>query len=125
MSERACTAQTKRGEPCRSFVPPGGERCLAHDPARAEQARAARSQGATTANKLRAIRGQRPRLERPAELLAFTAGVIHDTADGRLDPTVARTLFYGISVQKTLIEVGDLAARLEALEAVLRARRTG
>ena len=62
---------------------------------------------------------------RPPELLAFTAGVIHDCAEGRLDPTVARTLFYGISVQKSLIEQGDLAARLEAVEAVLKGRRAG
>jgi hypothetical protein len=80
---------------------------------------AARSRGATKANKLRALAGRRPKLDNARALTRFVSDVVKDTLSGRVLPDVARAVLYGCSIQRALIETGDLAKRLEALEAQL------
>jgi hypothetical protein len=101
---------------CRSFALPGGDACLAHDPDRAETARAARSRGAVHANKLRAINGRRSRLETVPSLVAFTGRLIQDVMDGTTPAEIGRVVLYGISIQRHLVEVGELEQRVAALE---------
>lgn len=55
-----------------------------------------------------------------AELAAFLATTLNQTRRGELDPRVCNALTYGASVQLRVIENGDLAKRLEAVEAALR-----
>ena len=112
-----CRAQTKRGQPCAGFALTGGEHCLSHDPERAGALREARAKGGAAASKLRAIRGRRSRLDTVPALVGFTAGVIHDALEGRLTPDVARTVLYGLGLQRQLVESSDLERRIAALEA--------
>ena len=111
-----CTATTKMGAPCRSFVPAGQTLCLAHDPDRQSAVREARAKGGAKASKIRAIRGRRSRLATAGELLKFTAGVIQETHEGAIAPDVARAVLYGISIQRQLVEASDLEKRLAELE---------
>lgn len=114
-----CQAATKHGAPCAAFALPGRPWCITHDPERQADVRAARSRGGATASKLRALEGRRARLETPAQLLRFTGKLIHDVVDGVLDPKVAGTAFYGISIARQLADVTERAAvadRLAALE---------
>jgi hypothetical protein len=120
-----CVALTKRHVPCKSFAAPGSDRCVSHDPARAELMREARSRGATSANKLRSIEGRRVRLETPVTLKRFVSDLIHDVVSGKLPPSVMNAATYGISIQLKLIESSELERRLLALEAVAQQTRTG
>jgi hypothetical protein len=104
----ACAATRKDGTPCRSFVPPGRRFCFGHDPARQEAVRAARAAGGAAAARVRVLNGRRAKLDTPAQLLAFTAEVIHETLDGTLSADRARVVFYGLSIQRQLVETSDL-----------------
>ena len=115
MDRPICEGTTKAGRPCRSFALEAG-RCVMHDPSRAEQMRDARAAGAVKAAKVRSLRGHRSRLVTVPELLRFNADVVHRAISGELPPDLARVAIYGLTLQRALIESGDLAKRLEALE---------
>ena len=108
---------TKMGAPCRSFVPAGRTLCLAHDPDRQVVVWEARAKGGAKASKIRAIQGRRAKLATMAELVRFTASVIHDVREEARAPEVGRAVLYGLSLQRHLVEASDLEARLATLEA--------
>jgi hypothetical protein len=111
-----CQAETRCGTPCQSFASGGSPWCASHDPAQREAQQAARARGARTSNRLRALRGQRSRLDTPQSLVGFTARVIHNTLEQRLPYEVARVVLYGLSIQRQLVEVADLEQRMAAIE---------
>ena len=119
MSRPTCQARRNDGQPCRGPALPLSVYCWSHDESRAEEMAAARSRGATKANKLRALAGRRPKLDNARALTRFVSDVVQDTLGGRVLPDVARAVLYGCSIQRVLIETSDLAKRLEALEAQL------
>ena len=110
--------------PCRSF-PVGGRYCFPHDPANAERMGEARRRGASKGGRLRAIRGRRSRLATVPELVRFVADLVHRTIEGELEVDVARCVFYGLSLQKGLVEMSDIERRLAELEARLPAMNGG
>ena len=116
MDRPSCGAPVKRGGSCRAFALPNG-RCWSHDPSRAAEHRAAYAKGA----RLKAINGRRAKLDTAAGLIRFVSGVVQDCLEVKLSPDVARAVLYGCSIQRQLIETGDLARRLETLEASLAA----
>ena len=116
MPKQACQAVRKDGQPCRAPAQPGVTLCLWHDPDRVEAARAARSQGAVAAGKVRALDGRRRKLETAGSLAKFMGTLIHDVLDGRTAPDTARVVVYAISVQRQIIEAADIEPRLAALE---------
>ena len=50
----------------------------------------------------------------------FTGKLIQDMLDGTTPVDVGRAVLYGISIQRQLVESGDLEQRLCALEARLK-----
>ena len=116
-----CQARTKQGLPCAGFALTDRGFCLSHDPTRAADARQARAKGGAAGSKLRALKGQRAKLNTAAGLIRFTSGVIQDALDGRLTPDVARVVLYGLSIQRQLVEAGELEQRLAQLEEQLAA----
>jgi len=120
--KRACGAETKRGTPCAAFALPGRLHCISHDPERAEMLAAARSRGGRNCARVRVLQGKRARLDTPAALVRFLAGVIHDVAEGKTSADVGRCLFYGLNVQRALLESSELEQRIAALEAQAPAR---
>ena len=123
-AKRSCEATTKRGTPCRAIAAAGGW-CIAHDPTRRDEVRAARAKGATIKNKLVALEGRRKKLHSAAALIAFTSDVVQSVLDGSVLPDVGRVALYGASVLRQLVEAGDLEKRLEALEAADRQHEKG
>jgi len=83
--------------------------------------REARARGGAAASRLRSLEGRRARLDTPAALVKFTSKVIQDTLDETTPFVVARTVLYGISIQRQLVESTDLERRIEALEQRLAA----
>ena len=116
MTQATCAATTQRGTACQGIVPLGRSYCLVHDSERAGAVREARARGGATSTKLRALKARRPRLDTAAGLIRFNAGVIADTLEGRRLPDVVRAVLYGMSIQRQLVEAGDLEKRIAALE---------
>jgi hypothetical protein len=112
-----CQATRNDGQPC--GAPALGEStwCWAHDPAQAEAAKAARARGAAKGNRTRALRGGQPRMDDVQGLVKFTGLVITGVLSQKIPVDVGRCVLYGVGIQKSLIEVADLEARLSALEA--------
>jgi hypothetical protein len=80
--------------------------------------REASQRGARNANRLRSLQGRRRRLTTLAALLAFVDGLIWDAIDGKYEPKLVNAVVGAVNAQRALIEVSDLQARLEALEAL-------
>jgi hypothetical protein len=55
-------------------------------------------------------------LDSPAALVRFAGRLISETYAGTLTPDIARVLFYGLSVQRQLVESSDIEERVKALE---------
>lgn len=117
-----CAATAQHGGRCGSWALPGSAYCVAHDPARARDQRAARAKGGAAASKLRAIRGQRARLDTPASLAGFLAGLVHRIVEGELTPDVGRVAIYGLATLRQVLETGELEKRLAALEQAVAAK---
>jgi hypothetical protein len=116
VSKPTCAATTQRGTPCRGIVPLHRAYCLAHDPELAEKVAAARRRGGTVAMKLRHLQGRRLRLDTVPALAKFTSTIVQDVVAGTIEPDVARTALYGVSIQRQLIELADVEARITQLE---------
>ena len=119
MSRPICQAQRNDGEPCRGPALPDSGFCWAHDESRAEEMAAARSRGATKANKLRALAGRRPTLTNGRALTRFASDVVQDVLSGKVAPDIGRVVLYGCATLRQLVETSDLEQRLAALEAQL------
>jgi hypothetical protein len=124
VSQRTCTATTRRGEPCRSFAQLDRLSCRAHDPERVAEVREASQRGARNANRLRSLQGRRRKLTTPAALLSFVDGLIWDAIDGKYDPKLVNAVVGAVNVQRALIESSDLERRLSDLEATYANART-
>lgn len=124
MSKPTCTATRRDGTPCRAPALPDSELCWSHDPKQAEAAAVARSNGARKANKVRSLNGRRRRLDNQDALARFITDLVHDVVEGKKDPEIVRTAFYGCSILRQLAEHG-LEKRLAEVERMLAARRTG
>jgi hypothetical protein len=119
-----CAGIKREGGRCAVVVGPGQSHCYAHDPERSEE------------RKHNASRGGRSKGRRGGGELSDLKRQVKDLAADVLDGTVDRgraavanqlynTLIRAIEQERKLRELGEIAARLEALEDVLKTRRTG
>jgi len=75
---------------------------------------------------LKALHGRRRRLDSPSALAAFLSGLIHDLAEGRVEPDLAKVIFYGCSVQRGVVELAeraDVERRLVEVERMIELAR--
>jgi hypothetical protein len=86
-------------------------------------AQAARSRGAVSSNKLRALEGRRAKLDTPAALVGFTGKLIQELLDGTTPVDVGRAVLYGIGIQRQLVESSELERRIAAIEQRLQGPR--
>ena len=121
---RTCKALTEKGEPCRQAPLQGADLCFWHDPTHQTEATEARRLG-----------GMRRRREGTVTA-AFDVGELASVDELRrllqiavidtlsLDNSISRsrTLGYLTQVGAALLEKGELASRLEQLEAALSPR---
>jgi hypothetical protein len=124
MPDRACASTGPTGLPCRAAPLLDRPFCLMHDPDHAEKAAEARRLGGARRRHestlaevydlgdLAGVAGIRRLLDVVADGLGLDAGI------GRL-----RVLLAGIGQATRLLETADLAARVEALEALARPQK--
>jgi hypothetical protein len=128
VAEQVCRALRRDGLACRAPARSAAGYCLSHDPERIEQLHDARSRGAVSAGRLRALKGRRRKLESAGALTKFMGGLIQDILDQSVDVDTARAVTYAVAVQRQLIERSDLEqriARIEREQAQDRSRRWG
>ena len=124
MVRRACWATKPDGTPCRAAPLTEGDYCLMHSPEHAEEVQEARRLGGLRRRREVTVQGayERDGLRSVDGLLRVLEIAVLDTLG--LDNSVARarTLGYLVGVGLKALEVGELEARLGALEAAVRAR---
>ena len=113
--ERRCRALTADGKACR--WPTNGEFCYQHDPQREEERGLSKRLGGFIATKARALPLQTPSpsLEEPAALRRLIGETIHQVRTGILHPSIANSVFLGISQALKLAEL-ELSAQITQLE---------
>jgi hypothetical protein len=116
VSQPRCQSARVEGSPCRGPAVLGSVWCLMHHPERADQVREARARGGAKAAKLRSLAGRRPKLDDAAGLVRFNADLVHRLLSDELEVDVVRCVVYALSLQRQLIESGDLERRLSELE---------
>ncbi len=116
-----CRANKRDGSPCTTPATGANEFCWAHDPANAAQRSRIASKGGRGKGG-----GELPDLKKQLKDLA--AGVLNGSIDrsrAAVANQILNTLIRAIEQERKVREMEELAERLEALEQVLKGRRTG
>ena len=117
-----CKAKKKDGKPCESAARASGY-CFIHDPSQAKERAKARKLGGR--NRKRGA-GNTPYPDADTKtaqgLTTFLDALLRETWQLEQGIARSRTLAYIVSVQKSVLEVGELENRLEAIESVLKNR---
>ena len=118
VTKQACKAVNRHGKPCQAGVGEGADYCFQHDPARAEQAAAARKQGGKQGGKQRAKPAPAPPIDLSTPELQRRA--IEQTIDrvraGDEPLNTGRFVVYAVSLARPILEMEEMDARLRALE---------
>jgi hypothetical protein len=117
-----CAGIKRDGGRCTVVVGPSQTHCYQHDPDRSEERRRNASRG----GKSKSSGGELPDLKRQLKELA--AGVLDGSVDRGAAAVVNQLLNTVVRVveqQRKIRETEELAARLEALEEVLKGRKAG
>lgn len=109
-----CSATRTNGTPCQAVALPGRELCWAHDPEHREKASAARRAGG--ANRSNLARAARHIPRDMKDLTRRLLEAIDQVHRGELEPRSLTAMASGAGAVVRLYEVGELEARLEALE---------
>lgn len=118
-----CRAQSAQGQPCRNAAGPSGY-CWWHDPAQEEERAAARHKGGLhrrrrpSATEVTAILVKS--MQDAVDLLGQEISLAREVAEPGLERL--RAVSYALGAWAKLFEVGELAQRIEALEATLKQR---
>ena len=124
VGSRACKATNSKGEPCRAVRLRESDYCVFHDPEHADVVQEARRLGGNRRRKEVTLAvafdfeglDSVPDIRRLVEIAAMDALSLENTL-GR-----ARALAYLAQVAAGLLEKGEMAERLEAIEAALGPR---
>lgn len=116
-----CSGIKRDGRRCTATVEPPQGYCWWHDPANADKRKRAASRGGRSKG-----HGELPDLKR--QLRDLAAGVLSGEVDRGAAAVVNQifnTVIRAIEQERKERELGEMAERLEALEEVLKGRRTG
>ena len=125
-----CEAKTRSGEPCKAPALNGKRRCYHHSEEVAVERAEARHRGGVNRRRPKALTGQadagavdqRVTVADPRDVVAILERAINDTLRLETGHQRSRTLGYLCGQVLKAFELRDLAARLEAVETVLKAR---
>ena len=117
-----CAGIKRDGGRCTVAVGAGKQHCYAHDPARENE----RNRNASRGGRTKRGGGELAALKRHLRDLAAEVldGTV-DRGDAAVVNQIYNTLIRAIEQERKNLETGELAERLEAMEEVLKERRTG
>ena len=117
-----CAGIKRNGRRCAVVVGSGQSHCYQHDPDRSDERKRYASRGGRT----KGAGGELAAVKR--QLRDLATGVLDSSVD-RARASVANqilnTMIRAIEQERKNLETGELAKRLEAMEEVLKGRRTG
>ena len=118
MSVDKCAAKTRNGRPCRGLVRPGSDYCPAHDPARADDRRAAASKAARSkpGGESGALKEQLKKLAE--DILARRV----EPKAGAVVTQIANAYTRLLEFEKKFQELEEFGAKIAALEENLEAK---
>lgn len=124
---KRCGAKNRAGEPCAAFAGDSGF-CFFHDPGRAAECKAARSQGGRARHGRRlgaggGAGGAPVEIETVADVIRLLGRAINDALALENSIQRARVLGYLGGVAIKALEVGGLEDRVGELERVLKERK--
>ena len=117
-----CAGIKRDGGRCAVVVGAGKDHCYAHDPDHSDERKRHAQRGGRTkgaGGELAALKDQ---------LRDLAAGVLDGTVDRGVAAVINQiynTLIRAMEQERKNLETGELAERLEAMEGVLKGRRTG
>ncbi|MBA3497087.1 MAG: hypothetical protein H0T86_08285 [Gemmatimonadales bacterium] len=116
-----CEATNARGEPCGMAPLQGTSQCWAHNPSRGEARALARKRGGRNRRVALAIDPptDAPRLRDVGAIQRQLEDAVYNTLRLANSPTRSRTIGYLLGFALRALEVGELEARLGALESQL------
>ena len=119
----SCRAVKPDGSRCRAAALPGSGFCFFHDPAKAEDRRAAQSFGGSQ-NRMKTLAADTPDVTVAdcRDVVALISETINQVRKGQVDPRVANTVGYLANVLIKAVEQGELEDRLADLEALVKGR---
>ena len=127
LGARRCQAQNARGEPCGSPPLLEGELCIVHDPAHADEVAEARRLGGFRRRQEVAVHTtyDLDGIDSVTQLRRLLLIAITDSLALENSLIRNRTLGYLTGVALRLLETGELAERIDALEAAVLPRAVG
>lgn len=117
-----CAGIKRDGGRCAVVVGTGKQHCYAHDPDRENE----RKRNASRGGRSKGAGGELAALKKQVKDLA--AEVLEgkqETSKASVANQIYNTLIRAIEQERKNLEMGELAERLEAMEEVLKGRRTG
>lgn len=122
-TKRPCRAAKADGSRCRAAALPGSDFCFFHDPAKADERRAAQSFGGSR-NRMKTLSADTPdmKIEDSKDVVKLISATINQVRKGEIDPRVANAIGYLANILIKAVEQGDLEGRIADLEAVMKAR---
>ncbi len=116
-----CAGIKRDGGRCAVVVGPGRSHCYQHDPDRSDERKRNASRGGRSrgAGELAALKKQARDLA--ADVLAGEV----ETSKAAVANQIYNTLIRALEQERKNLETGELAERLEAMEEVLKGRKTG
>lgn len=116
-----CSGIKRTGSRCAVVVGAGQSHCYQHDPDRSAERKRNASRGGRSkgAGELAALKKQ------ARDLAADVLGGEVETSKAAVANQIYNTLIRAIEQERKNLETGELAERLEAMEEVLKGRRTG
>jgi len=120
-----CKQQTAAGTSCRAPAQTSGY-CFAHDPSLKEKRDAAQRKGGQVRSRPAKVLEDAPLLplETTADVVAAIAVTFNDVRSGRLDVRIGNCLGVLASVQLRALAADTMAARVEAVERILKIRQS-
>ncbi len=122
MASARCSHAHADGRPCGGYAVAGSRFCFTHEPDLASDRDEARRRGGQ-AGRVATLPESDVRVRSLSDVLVLVEETINDVRTGRVDVRVANAVGYLANIGIRAIEQGDLADRLEALEAVLAPER--
>lgn len=119
----SCQAMKPDGSCCQAAALPGSGFCFFHDPARAEDRRAAQSFGGSQ-NRMKTLAADAPdvKVADCRDVVILISQTINQVRKGQVDPRVANAVGYLANILIKAVEQGELEGRLAEVEALVKAR---
>ncbi len=118
-----CQATTKTGKLCGGFAISGSKYCFTHDPAKAAERLIAHRKGGFNHPHQHDAPMPECDLRTTSGLSLLMDNAIRETWKLQNSLTRERTLAYLVQVQRSVLEVSDIEARIKRLEDIVAAER--